>query len=111
MVSTWQRKMASNCRFCDLTQGRRACKKVYEDDRFLAFLDRCPVNEGHVLVIPKAHAVEFQDVDDETYLSMMTLVKQIGKAIKSCFQPLRLAGGLCILTTVVFLARTEFPAA
>jgi histidine triad (HIT) family protein len=81
--------MDNNCRFCDLAQSRRACQKVYEDDRFLAFLDRCPVNEGHVLVIPKAHVVEFQDAEDETYLSMMTLVKQIGKAIKSCFQPVR----------------------
>ena len=81
--------MDNNCSFCDLVWDRRACQKVYKDDRLLAFLDKCPVNEGHVFVIPKAHVAEFQDVDHETYLSMMTLVKHIGKAIKSCFQPVK----------------------
>lgn len=28
---------------------------VYEDDSFIAFMDRSPINVGHVLVLPKRH--------------------------------------------------------
>jgi len=29
--------------------------KVYEDDTFLAFMDKYPITSGHTLVLPKYH--------------------------------------------------------
>jgi len=45
----------TDCIFCRIAEGVLPSKKVYEDDRMLAFWDlnpKCPV---HVLLIPKAH--------------------------------------------------------
>lgn len=45
----------SACIFCRIAQGDIPAMTVYEDDRFLAFLDITPLNKGHVLVVPKEH--------------------------------------------------------
>jgi len=44
-----------NCIFCKIVKGEIPCYKVYENDKFLAFLDINPQSPGHVQVIPKEH--------------------------------------------------------
>lgn len=44
-----------NCIFCKIAKGEIPSHKVYEDDRFIAFLDIHPKSPGHVQVIPKEH--------------------------------------------------------
>jgi len=55
-----------NCIFCDILAGRAEASKVYEDDICLAFMDIQPVNPGHVLVIPKLHATDLNDLPLKT---------------------------------------------
>ena len=64
------------CLFCDIASGKIPCKKVYEDDFVLAFLDLNPINPGHTLVIPKKHYDNFLDIakDDAEKLSDGILV-------------------------------------
>lgn len=45
----------SDCIFCKIVAGELPCYKIYEDEKFLAFLDIFPSTEGHTLVIPKQH--------------------------------------------------------
>ena len=45
----------SDCIFCKIVSGEVQCKKIYEDEAVLAFLDIRPVSDGHILVVPKAH--------------------------------------------------------
>jgi histidine triad (HIT) family protein len=45
----------SNCIFCKIVAGEIPAHKVYEDERFLAFLDINPKSPGHTQVIPKDH--------------------------------------------------------
>jgi histidine triad (HIT) family protein len=45
----------ADCIFCKIIKGEIPSFKVYEDDRFLAFLDIHPQSPGHVQVIPKEH--------------------------------------------------------
>ncbi len=52
---------------------------MYEDTDTLAFLDIHPINPGHVLVIPKVHVPEFQDLDDEIYTKTMNTVKKMAQ--------------------------------
>lgn len=47
--------MEEKCIFCAIVNNQIPSFKVYEDDKFLAFLDIRPVNKGHTLVIPKTH--------------------------------------------------------
>lgn len=44
-----------DCIFCKIAKGEIPCQKVYEDDKFLAFLDINPFTSGHTLLIPKDH--------------------------------------------------------
>lgn len=44
-----------DCIFCKIIKGEIPCHKVYEDDKYLAFLDINPVSIGHTLLIPKTH--------------------------------------------------------
>lgn len=44
-----------DCIFCKIAKGEIPSFKVYEDDKYLAFLDIKPLNPGHCLVIPKIH--------------------------------------------------------
>lgn len=45
-----------DCIFCKIAEGAIPAKKVYEDDRVLAFEDLAPQAPVHVLIIPKKHA-------------------------------------------------------
>lgn len=44
-----------DCLFCRIAAGEIPSRKVYEDDRMLAFHDIAPVAPTHILLIPKAH--------------------------------------------------------
>lgn len=43
------------CAFCQISAGLVPAPIVYEDERFLAFLDYRPLFRGHCLLIPRAH--------------------------------------------------------
>lgn len=45
----------SDCLFCNIAAGEIPSKKVFEDDRILAFYDIDPQAPTHFLVIPKEH--------------------------------------------------------
>lgn len=66
--------------FCNIVEGRIPCYKVFENEKFLAFLDINPRNPGHTLVIPKEH---FRWVWDVPYLGeYYELVGKIAGAIR-----------------------------
>ncbi len=52
------------CIFCQIVAGELPSYKVYEDDKYLAFLDIFPMCEGHTLVIPKKHYDHVWDVEE-----------------------------------------------
>lgn len=47
--------------FAKIIRGEIPAKKVYEDDRLLAFHDAFPVAPTHVLVVPKAEYLDYSD--------------------------------------------------
>ena len=55
---------------------------VYEDEKVVAFLDIKPLNEGHTLVIPKAHYENIFDVPRELIAYIHGVTKQIAFAVK-----------------------------
>jgi histidine triad (HIT) family protein len=53
----------STCLFCRIASGEIPAKKVYEDDRLVAFDDINPQAPMHVLVIPRAHIATLNDLE------------------------------------------------
>lgn len=54
----------NDCIFCKIVKGEIPCYKIYEDEKFLAFLDISSFTPGHTLVIPKTHYRFIWDVED-----------------------------------------------
>jgi len=52
----------TNCIFCEILKGNAPSSIVYEDEICLAFMDIQPVNPGHVLVVPKHHFTDLNDL-------------------------------------------------
>ncbi|MDR1277155.1 MAG: histidine triad nucleotide-binding protein [Treponema sp.] len=53
----------NDCIFCKIIAGEIPCKKIYEDDRMLAFHDIKPQAPVHFLVIPKKHIRNIMEID------------------------------------------------
>ena len=51
------------CIFCKIVKGEIPSNKVLENSDFLAFHDISPRAPVHVLIIPKKHVENFQEVD------------------------------------------------
>lgn len=75
--------VSANCIFCKIVSGEIPAQKIYEDERFLAFLDIHPQSPGHTQVIPKQH---YRWVWDVPYVGeYFEVVQKIAKAQKKAF--------------------------
>lgn len=69
--------------FEKIIDGEIPANKVYEDDKFLAFLDINPVYLGHTLLIPKIKYTWMQEAPDELLSDIFIMAKKIMLAIKA----------------------------
>lgn len=75
----------SDCLFCKMASGEIKPDVVYEDDSLLAFRDIHPQAPVHVLIIPKQHIANLNELDDSVLGGQMlqiaaTLAGQFGHA-------------------------------
>ena len=75
------------CIFCKIVKGELPSNLVHEDDLIMCFLTIEPINEGHVLIIPKNHYLDTDEIPTEIVSSMMVLSKKIVKVIKEKYSP------------------------
>ena len=76
-----------DCIFCKIVSGEIPSVKVYEDDRVFAFMDINPINDGHVLVIPKAHAATIDEIAEVDFLAVMSATHKLAAAVKEALNP------------------------
>ena len=72
-----------NCLFCKIIAGDIPSAKVWEDDVCYAFRDIAPQAPTHVLVVPKAHMVDTNDITAENsavIAHIFEVIPQIAKA-------------------------------
>jgi bis(5'-nucleosidyl)-tetraphosphatase/histidine triad (HIT) family protein len=70
------------CIFCREIANKGNAAFVYRDSDILAFMDNAPIEEGHVLVIPRNHYENIYDIDRDIYLELQMVVKRISIVIK-----------------------------
>lgn len=63
--------------FTKIVKGELPCHKVYEDELTLAFLDIHPIQDGHILVIPKQQVQFVWDLPDDLYRAVMETTKKV----------------------------------
>ncbi len=74
--------MDERCIFCSIAAGRAPASIVYQDSKALAFMDICPVNPGHVLVVPREHAPFLADLSPDSGAEIFKLGMKIASAIR-----------------------------
>lgn len=67
--------MMNDCLFCKIVKGEIPSYTVYEDEKVKVFLDINPNNDGHLLVIPKKHKANLYEMDDETLLYILNIIR------------------------------------
>lgn len=70
-------RIVSDCLFCAIASGAIPSAAVHEDERTLAFLDIQPLQRGHALVIPKAHAAKLEDADPADAAAVMQTAQRL----------------------------------
>lgn len=73
----------SDCLFCKIIDGSIPSYTVYEDDKVKVFLDINPNTDGHLLVIPKEHKANLYEMDDDTLIYMLNIIREKLKPILS----------------------------
>jgi histidine triad (HIT) family protein len=75
--------MTRPCVFCAIVAGDAPASIVHGDDAVVAFMDIRPVNAGHVLVVPRQHAVSLLELDEETAGRMTAVGMRIAGALRA----------------------------
>ena len=73
------------CVFCEIIKGKLPAHIIYENNQLISFLDIEPINEGHVLIVPKQHVDTIEELSDETLTDIMDVAKKIVVALKESY--------------------------
>ena len=71
--------------FTKIIQGEIPCHKVAESDTCFAFMDIRPVQNGHVLVVPKVEVDRFFDLSADQLADIMAFAQQVVGGIEQVF--------------------------
>jgi histidine triad (HIT) family protein len=71
-----------DCIFCEIAAKSSGAEIVFENEKFIAFLDINPVNYGHTLVMPKKHFDNFLTVPGKDLEELTKLTQYLSGAIK-----------------------------
>lgn len=76
-----------DCIFCKIVNNEIPSVKVYEDNRVYAFLDINPLNDGHLLVIPKAHAETIHEITEADFVAVAAATHKLAAAVRKVLKP------------------------
>ena len=76
-----------HCIFCDIIERVESAFIVYENSHAIVFLDKHPINVGHVLVVPKHHVESFYELDEGSFIALMLVVRRMAPVLAVAYQP------------------------
>lgn len=74
--------MSPTCVFCDIVNGTAPASMVYADDLAVAFMDIQPVNDGHLLVVPRVHVACLAEMDVHIGCHLFGLARNLAQAVR-----------------------------
>jgi diadenosine tetraphosphate (Ap4A) HIT family hydrolase len=97
------------CIFCAIVAGQFPASFVYADETAMAFMDVNPVTPGHVLVVPRAHAIGLLDLDEETGAHLFRVAMRLRRGLRCEGVNLFLADGEAAFQEVFHVHLHVFP--
>lgn len=76
-----------DCVFCKIVSGEIPSTRLYEDARTLAFMDINPLNDGHCLVVTRAHAATLFDAAEADLQAVIATARRMATAIREALKP------------------------
>jgi histidine triad (HIT) family protein len=70
------------CIFCEIATGKVSAHVVYADDHAVAFLDKSPLQFGHVLLITRQHVETFADLPESQVGSFFHTAQRLSVAVE-----------------------------
>ena len=70
-----------DCLFCEIIAKKSPAHFVYEDEKYVAILDRYPIHRGHTLVMPRTHHERIIDMPIESVSTLFTKTIPIARGV------------------------------
>ncbi len=74
--------MAGDCIFCQILHGESPASFTYQDDTVVAFMDVQPITQGHMLVVPREHAVLMTDINETAAMRTFRVARKLAAAAR-----------------------------
>lgn len=71
------------CVFCDILRGESPASLTYEDDTVVGFMDVQPITHGHMLVVPRQHAVLMSDLDERVAARTFRVARKLAGVVRT----------------------------
>lgn len=68
--------------FCEILRGNSPASFTYQDDTVVAFMDVQPITHGHMLVVPREHAVLMSEVDETVALRTFRVARKLSSIVR-----------------------------
>lgn len=75
------------CTFCAIAERVASAFIVHESSHAVVFLDKHPINVGHLLAIPRCHVASFYGLGEEPFVGLMLVVRRMASVIEAIYQP------------------------
>src|SRR5579864_7237636 len=75
--------MADQCVFCGILRGNSPASFTYQDDSVVAFMDVQPITHGHMLVVPRDHAVLMADLNDAVAMRAFRVARKLSSVVRA----------------------------
>jgi len=70
-----------DCIFCQIVAGEIPAQIIDEDERTIAFMDINPATRGHALVIPRRHARDLLEIDEEDLKATIVAAQRLARKV------------------------------
>src|SRR5207237_4891918 len=69
--------LSDQCVFCEIMRGDSPASFTYQDDSVVAFMDVQPITRGHMLVVPREHAVLMSDLNETAAMRTFKVARKL----------------------------------
>ncbi len=78
-------RILKECVFCRNIVTEKEANIFYSNEDMIGFMDKFPVEIGHVLLIPRKHFENIFDIDPDIYIKIQYMARYVAMAVRDVF--------------------------
>ena len=77
------------CIFCKKPKEKKDKENLilFQSDDAFVIMNKFPYNSGHLMVVPKRHCVDIDQLSDEEFQELLYLLRASTRVLKECLRP------------------------